>query len=112
MYNTTTRSYTMEDASGTYNWFVEGLARADYQNMTDAALLEWIDTHIEITKSSDLNELEESIQEMEFPRMGYTTAQTFENAEEYIAFKTEEIESDLKNERESLLSFVKAWIAR
>jgi hypothetical protein len=111
MYNSTTRSYTMEDASGSFDWMVENMDPADCQSMTDAEIYAWVDREIATAKEQCGYELDEQIEGMTFPRMGYTTTQKFENAEEYEAFKRAEIESDLNGERESVFSFLKNWVA-
>jgi hypothetical protein len=110
MYNTTTRSYTMEDASGGYDWMVEGMAPADCQRMTEKDIREWVDTLIAQAKEEAEAELDNSIEDLAFPRMGYTTTKTFENADDYRAFKLDEIESDLNSERQHVFNFLKSWI--
>jgi hypothetical protein len=111
MYNQTTRSYTMEDGTGSYTWIVEGLDVKDYQTMTDEEIYAWIDREIENVKERAFVDLEESLSSLSFPRMGYTTAQVFEDVEEYEAFKRAEIEEDLKAEREVVFNFIKLWIS-
>ncbi len=111
MYNTTTRSYTMKDASGSYNWLVINMDAADCQSMTDAEIYTWIDREIANSKENAIVELEAKIKDMTFPRMGYTTSQKFEDADEYEAFKRAEIDTGLSGEREPLFKFLKSWIA-
>lgn len=114
MYNTTTHSYTMEDAGGSYNWIVEALDVTEYQTMTDEEIGKWVDTLIETAKEVEIANLSDVVddEELTFPRFGYTTAQVFENAEDYAAFKRDEIESDLNAERDILIQFIKGWIAK
>jgi hypothetical protein len=111
MYNSTTRSYTLEDASGSYNWIVKNCDRADFQGSTDQEIIEWAEREIATAKENAIYALENKLEGMTFPRMGYTTAQTFEDIDEYEAFKRAEIESDLNGELEYLIKFLKSWIA-
>ena len=111
MYNSATRSYTMEDASGSYSWLVENYDPADFQAMTDEEINAWVDREIATAKENAGYDLEKKLEDMTFPRMGYTTDQKFENADEYEAFKHAEIESDLNGEHEYVVKFLKSWIA-
>lgn len=109
MYNTTTRSFTMADPSGTYDWMVEG-ADPDL-DMTDEEIGGWVDGLIITAKENAVWNLELAIPTLKFPRWGYTTADRYENADEYRAFKMAEIESDLNAERPHVIQFLKDWIA-
>lgn len=112
MYNQLTRSYTMTDESGSHDWITENWDHKDYQDWSDADIYNYVDTLIEneIFHQQEENNLEEKAYEMKYPRYGYTTADVFENPEEYIAFKKDEIETDLKNERETVFGYLKSWI--
>lgn len=111
MYNTSTRSFTMEDASGSYSWMVEGFDPADFQTMSDAEIYAWIDQQTSLMKDADLLEIEQQAESNVYPRYGYTTAQVFENEDEWLQFKREELAEDLKNERTYVFDFLKQWIA-
>lgn len=110
MFNSTTKSYTLEDASGSYSWIVEALNGADYQTMTDAEIHAWIDTLISNTKDYDVVEVEARAYEQSYPRYGYTTADVYEDAESWLTDKLSEIDSDYADERESVFRFIKNWI--
>jgi hypothetical protein len=109
-YNTTTRSFTMEDASGSYSWIVEGMSAKECIHLTDAAIYEWIDGLIAISKEMDRSEIEERAETQTYPKMGYTTSQVFENDDEYLTYKHDEIDSDYASERARVFEFIKAWI--
>jgi hypothetical protein len=101
--------YTLQDASGSYSWMVENLDRSDYQLMTDDEIASWVNDLIDATAfDADLDNAAEG---MPFPRFGYTTAQRFENADEWVAFKKEEMLEDVEAEREAAIKYLKHWIA-
>ena len=110
MYNTTTRSYTMEDGSGSYAWIVENYEPADIQGMSDEAIYRWIDTLIEQAKESKMSLLDDLAESKAYPCFGYTTAQIFYTPDEWIAFKKQEIETDLSAEREHVFKYLKEWL--
>lgn len=112
MYNTTTKSYTLEDQSSKpYAWITENCDPADYQQMTDAEIYDWIDQLIAHEKEEDTRQIEEWAEKRRYPSYGYTTAQVFENADEYTAFHTQQLEDDMKDEREYVFKHLKHWIA-
>lgn len=104
------RGYTMEGISGSYGWLVENMDTADCQNMTDADIYAWIDCAIAFSKENAIAKLEANIEDMTFPRLGYTIDQKFQDADEYEAFKRAQIDSDLGQERERVFDFLKSWI--
>jgi len=109
MYNQTTKSYTLGDASTSpYDWLVENMEPADCAGMTNGEIYAWIDQQISIAKDSDIQELKND-EDRVYPRFGYTTAQVFEDEESYITFKTEEINEDYAKEREDVFSWLKEW---
>ena len=110
MYNTTTRSYTMEDASGAYSWIVTDLHRDEMKDMTDSDIYSWVDTLIKQEKENELFGLEDQAANKSYPCFGYTTAQVFNSADEYVAFKKQEIETDLSAEREHVFKYLKEWL--
>lgn len=111
MYDNTTRSFTAQDASGSYDWIVENCDRDDYLSLTDKNIYAWVDTIIDQSKTTDLYAIEDKAETLNYPRFGYTTADRFENAEEWLAFKRQEIEQDYLAEREYVFAYLKAWIA-
>lgn len=113
MYNQTTHSYTMEDYAGSYSWITEGWDRADYQDWSDTDIYNFVDGLIEdhIFHEQEECDLEEQALSKRYPCYGYSTNQVFETPEEYIAFMKDEIETDLKNEREYVFGYLKSWIS-
>lgn len=110
MYSTSTRSFTLADDAGSFNWITEGLDPADYQHMTDAEIYTWIDSHISSTIDRDEADIEERASELEYPVWGYTTDQQFQNEGEYITFKKQELRDDLAAERDEVFEFIINWI--
>lgn len=111
MYNNTTKSYTLEDNSSMpYDWITRDADRDFSQGMTDVEIYAWVDRLIEEAQEGDLGELEEDAENTTYPVMGYSTTQIFEDADEYITFKTEEINEDYAVEREHVFNLIKTWI--
>lgn len=111
-YNKTTKSYTLEDQSSKpLDWIVEGCDPADYTSLTDDDFGKWVDTLIDNEKENDTYDLDKALDTMIFPRYGYTTAQIFENANEYRAFKLQEMNDDFAAERADVIAYLKAWVA-
>lgn len=111
MYDQTTKSFTLRDASGSYAWLWENMDAADCASMTDDEIYAWVDEQISHSKEMDTYAIEERAETLSYPVFGYTTAEKFENADEYIAFKIDELNSDMQADRESAFSAIKAWIA-
>lgn len=109
MFNTTTRTFTLEDASGSYDWIVEGADPAEVATMTDEEMGTWVDTLIEHSKEQDRYEIEERAASKSYPCYGYTTAQVFENEDEYIAAWLADMEEDYKVERGEVINLIKEW---
>lgn len=112
-YNRTTRSFTLgnDDQSDPFRWIVENLDPADSAGMTDEQIGAWVDTLIEQTIEQDGFAIEAQAEELTFPRYGYTTDDVFEDSESWRAFKHQELLSDLQAERESVIAYLKNWIA-
>lgn len=109
MFNATTRTFTLEDASGSYDWIVEGADPAEVATMTDEEMGTWVDTLIENSKEQDRYEIEERAASKSYPCHGYTTAETFESEDEYIAARTADMEEDYKVERGEVINWIKEW---
>lgn len=110
MYNNTTRSFTAQDASGSYAWIVENCERSDYQKMTHEDIYAWVDTIIDQCKEHDLYDVENKAETLTYPRYGYTTADVFQDSDEWLAFKRQEIAGDYVSEREYIFNWINDWI--
>jgi hypothetical protein len=84
MFNSTTRTYTIQDNSGSYLWLVLNSDPRDIAELSDDALREYVRTHAETTIDMDIAEIEENVHEMDFPKMGYSTSQVWQNQDEYL----------------------------
>jgi hypothetical protein len=106
MFNTTTRSFTCADYSGSFGWIVDGVE----PEQIDASRIEAMaDQAISQTAESDTNDVESSAYSMTFPKFGYTTAHVYQDAEDYIDQKKDEIASDLAAERSEIIAFLNNW---
>lgn len=111
-YDQASRSYKMTDDGGNYDWILEGLDIRDYHDFTDEQIGEWVDALIEQSIEQEIVSMEADSEDLAFPRFGYTTAQEFEDLESYLEWKREEISSDLRAERDTMIDEIKDWIAR
>lgn len=109
MFNTTTSTYTLQDAAGSYSWLTEGLDPAEYADFTDGQLAEWVKTYVEIEIERDIADAEEAARELSFPRFGYSTTQVFEDKDEYLDFKREEIRSEVEADAENAIAYLRTW---
>jgi len=109
MYDTTLRRFTLMDASQSYDWIVEGADPAEVATMTDEEMGTWVDTLIEHSKEQDRYEIEERAASKSYPCYGYTTAQVFENEDEYIEAKRTEMEADYTDERDDVIRWLRTW---
>lgn len=107
MWNRDMNCYTARDHAGTFDWVTEN---AEWSPGTD--LMSWAKVVIEAAKELDLAALEDKEQEMEFPVFGYTTAEVYEDWDEYREAKIAEIESDYEQDLKDLVEFLTARDAR
>jgi len=110
MYDQTTQSFTMKDGSGSYGWIWENLDVQDCHQMSDKEIYEWVDEHIANVTTQDTYAIDLRAKDIRYPVYGYTIADVFQNAEEYIASKINELENDMKQERDKVFSAIKEWI--
>ena len=112
MYNTTTKSFTVgDDSSEPYDWIIQDADKEACRDATDDDINRWIDEVIEYAIEYDDLAIEQQAENLNYPVYGYTTAQQFQNEDEYIAFKKQELRDDLAAERSAVFQFLKSWIA-
>lgn len=102
MFNTTTRTYTNRGHDGTFDWIIEDV---DVEGITQESAEEWADLIISNTIEQDLNEMEEDAPVDGYPKMGYSTTHFYNDVDDYIAQKTEEI-TRLKAEKGDIVAFL------
>lgn len=101
-------NFTCRDASGSFSWITEGVLPSQ---IDDDGLGEWADTIISQSIESATYSIQERAEQMTFPKMGYSTTHIYQNAEDYIAQKTEEAESEIKSERSEIISYLQNWMS-
>jgi len=111
MYNSTTHSFTLADATGTFDWIIEGLDAAEFAGNSDTDLYEWVDVLISNTIEQDDYDIEVRADDLDYPVYGYTTDQQYADQGEYIEAKSQELREDLHNERDAVVEFLRQWIA-
>lgn len=110
MYNTSTKSYTLEDAGGSYSWIFENIDRDDCKHMTDDDIYAWVDQLIDTEAGYDEQRIEDN-PPTRYPAYGHSTADLFETADDWIAWKKQELQNDMKAERAYVFALIKDWIA-
>lgn len=109
MYDNTTRSYTLKDASGSYAWIVENMQRSDVASMTDDELTAWVNDLIDDAKGYDLEKIEDAAPAQTYPRYGYSTADVLNDEDEYLAYWRGWVERDYADESPQVVAWLKAW---
>lgn len=76
--------------------------------MTDEEILEAVKPYVSAAKDLAELELEEKLENAVYPRFGYTTAQVFENSDEYEVFLRQALAEEVEEYEEALIRIVKA----
>lgn len=111
MYDQTTLSYTLKDASGSYDWIVENMSPGDAAHMTDEDIYRWVDDLIDTAKGFDLEKIEAAAPDQNYPRYGYSTDDVLHDEDEYLAYWRGHIERDYVDERDTVFQWLKEWMA-
>lgn len=107
MFNTTTNTYRLTDASGSYDWMWEALDALDYAD--DADIIKAVNSHASNAIDMLIADAEERAERQSYPRYGYTTDEVYEDADAWLEAKREEIRTEIEADKETAIAEFKAW---